>query len=321
MAQTKEVNTALAVTEAQFIEEPLTYTEEQVELIKNSYAKGASDAELRLFIEVAERKGLDIFSRQIFLIERWDSKVKGYVRTPETSVDGYRVIADRTGLYVPGDEPTFTYDDNGKLRTATAYVKKYVQGVWHVITATAHWAEYVATTKEGQVNTMWRTKPHVMLAKCAEALALRKAFPAQLSGLYTREEMEQANNVRPEEQPKQQQVAPQGAIIEGEIIETPPLQPMPVAKAAVVSKRNGYLSEADADRELARLKMKLTNDLGMERPELIALIREVTMKGSKETLTVAEKNSLVGKLRDAVAALEEKHQMNHAIEGNDEPPF
>ena len=115
--------------------------------------------------------------------------------TIQTGIDGYRLIAERTGKYSPGKAPTYVYNENGTLVSSTAYIKKMTSdGVWHEISAEAFYAEYVGTKKDGSPNTMWATKPHIMLSKCAEALALRKAFPSELSGVYTKEEMDQADN-------------------------------------------------------------------------------------------------------------------------------
>ncbi|MEW6361726.1 MAG: phage recombination protein Bet [Acidobacteriota bacterium] len=169
-----------------------------LQTIKDSYAKNATDAELALFLQVANRTGLDPTARQIYLVKRWDSVLKREVAQPQTSIDGLRLIADRTGAYVPGREPLFEHDGDGNLVSATAFVKKLVAGEWHEIAATARWDEYCQRTKEGKLSAMWAKMPYLMLAKCAEALALRKAFPAQLSGLYTAEEMGQAENPVPE---------------------------------------------------------------------------------------------------------------------------
>ena len=166
-----------------------TYGREQIQLIKDTYAKGASDAELQLFIEIAQRKGLDIFSNQITLVGRWDAKLSKEIRTPMTTIDGYRAMADRTGRYVPGQDAELKYDSKDRLFSATAFVKKNVGGEWHTISATAFYDEYVQTTKDGNPNRTWAKMPRLMLAKCAEALALRKAFPAELGGIYTQEEM------------------------------------------------------------------------------------------------------------------------------------
>ena len=112
----------------------------------------------------------------------------------QTGIDGFRLIGERTGRYAPGREPTCTYDKEGRLFSATSYIKKMTDDkTWHEVAATAYWAEYApAPYKDGNMNPFWQKMPHVMLSKCAEALALRKAFPADLSGIYTTEEMAQA---------------------------------------------------------------------------------------------------------------------------------
>lgn len=165
------------------------FTRQQIDLIKKTVAKGASDDELKLFLHIANKTGLDPFARQIYSVKRWNSDIGGYVMTPQTGIDGYRLIAERTGNYAPGKDTTFIYDENQKLISATAYIMKRVGEQWFEVTGTARYDEYAQMKKDGTPNVMWGTKPHIMLSKCAEGLALRRAFPAELSGVYVEDEL------------------------------------------------------------------------------------------------------------------------------------
>jgi phage recombination protein Bet len=164
------------------------FSETQLELIRNVAAKDCTENEIAQLLIMAQRTGLDPLAKQIYMIKR---SGRG---TLQTGIDGYRLIADRTDRYAPGREPSFAYDDQGGLWSATAYVKKFAGGMWHEVAATAFWNEYAQTKKEGGLTDTWAKMPHVMLAKCAEALALRRAFPAELSGVYVKEEMDQADS-------------------------------------------------------------------------------------------------------------------------------
>jgi len=173
---------------------PQEFGREQIDLIKQTVAKGTTDNELKLFLYTAKRTGLDPLLKQIHAVKRWSKADNREVMAIQTGIDGYRLIAERTGKYAPGKEPTYTYDDKGGIVSATAYVKKLAGGEWHESGATAFLEEYAGRTKDGKPNTMWAKMPHVMIAKCAEALALRRAFPAEMSGVCTFEEMGQEEN-------------------------------------------------------------------------------------------------------------------------------
>jgi phage recombination protein Bet len=189
MSETTAVAVATPVESAVMAQQQLN--RDQVELVKRTVAKGTSDDELKLFLYTCARTGLDPLAKQIHAIKRWSSRDKREVMSIQTGIDGYRLIAERTGRYAPGQQPTYEVD-GGKLVSATAYVKKLVAGTWHEVAASAYWEEYVQTDRDGHPTPTWKRMPRLMLAKCAEALALRRAFPAEMSGVYTFDEMAQA---------------------------------------------------------------------------------------------------------------------------------
>lgn len=166
---------------------------EKVELIKRTFFPGATDDEFELFQCVCRQTGLRPELKQIYPVKRKTRQSDGSYKEVvafQTSIDGYRAIAEASGKYSPGKESTYVYDKDGRLISATAYVKKMTaDGVWHEIGSTAFYSEYVQKGKDGAPNNFWRDMPHVMLAKCAESAALRKSFPSLLSGLYTHDEM------------------------------------------------------------------------------------------------------------------------------------
>lgn len=167
----------------------ITYPRAQLDQIKDVYAKGASDVEFANFVLTSVRTGLDIFKKQIYLVKRWDSRLEKDVFTPQAGIDGFRAVAERTGKYAGNDDPIFS-GEVGKEKypeKAMVTVYKIVEGVRCPFTATARWAEYYPGEK---IGFMWRSKPHVMLGKCAEALALRKAFPNVIQGFYESAEMD-----------------------------------------------------------------------------------------------------------------------------------
>jgi len=179
----------LAVRETREMDMP----REKVELLKQTVARGVSDLELQLFLHACKRTGLDPFMRQIHAVKRWSAREQREVMVIQTGIDGYRLIADRTGCYAGCSDAEYELNEEGYPGLARVTVTKIVNGLPRNFTASARWKEYCQLGKDGKPTPMWQRMPFFMLGKCAEALALRKAFPAELSGVYTHEEMMQAD--------------------------------------------------------------------------------------------------------------------------------
>jgi len=164
----------------------ITWTPEQQQLISSSIAPGCTVDELKLFAYACQRTGLDPFSKQIYAIKR------GGKLTIQAGIDGLRSIAERSGeldgsaTFWIGDAEGSQWSDVwlGSKPPAAAKTIIYRKGCSHSFVGVARYADYAG-------QGLWSKMPSAMLAKCSEALALRKAFPADMSGVYTVDEMEQ----------------------------------------------------------------------------------------------------------------------------------
>ncbi len=157
---------------------------EQSSLIQRTIAKDATLEELQLFFSDCKRRGVHPLDKLIHFTKR------GGKYTPITSIDFMRTRAHDSGECAGISDPTFDGEPGKAGFSARVIVRRLVQAQLCDFSATARWSEYCPPA--GQ-DHMWRKMPHTMLGKCAEALALRKAFPQQLQGLYAREEMDQAD--------------------------------------------------------------------------------------------------------------------------------
>ncbi len=165
----------------------------------NIIPKDTPKAQVAVFARTCSERNLSPFSKQIYLMARMTKQGMRY--STQTSIDGFRSISERTNKYAGSDDYVFDEgiseyqmikDKRMKPTTATATVHKILpnQQIFP-IKATVRWEEYYPGGNQG---FMWDKMPFLMLGKCAEALALRKAFPEQLGSIYINEEMQQAEN-------------------------------------------------------------------------------------------------------------------------------
>jgi phage recombination protein Bet len=172
---------------------PITvaFDSEKVALIKRTIAKDCTNDELALFLHQCQRTGLDPLTRQIYAVKRQGKM------TIQTAIDGFRLIAQRSGEYRGQTGPFWCGEDGlwvdvwlKKEPPKAAKVGAWREGFTEPAYAVANYDAYLP--KGESESFMWRKMPALMIAKCAESLALRKAFPQELSGLYTSDEMDQA---------------------------------------------------------------------------------------------------------------------------------
>jgi phage recombination protein Bet len=177
-------------------EDQTFWNDKQVAALRQLGVKDASNGDLAVFFHHAQRTGLDPFAKQIYMIGRWSKE--GTKQTIQTGIDGFRLIARRAA---DRRHERLSYED-------TEWCGE--DGIWRDVwissepptaarvavlrngerfPAVALWREYVQTNRDGSPNSMWGRMSANQLAKCAEALALRKAFPQDLSGIHTDDEL------------------------------------------------------------------------------------------------------------------------------------
>jgi phage recombination protein Bet len=177
------------------------HSREQLDLIKRTFAVGASDDEFSLFLATTKRLNLDIMARQAYCVPRWNNEAKRKVYQTQVSIDGFRLVAERTGTYEGQTAPQWCGPDGtwrdvwlGQEPPAAARVGVFRKGHREPTFGVATLAEFCQWTRDNKPSGQWGSMPAIMLLKCAESQALRKAFPNDLSGVYSEEEMMQADN-------------------------------------------------------------------------------------------------------------------------------
>lgn len=262
-------------------------------LLANTLLRGATDNELELFVSLCNAKRLDPFTRQIYGIKTGNGGLQMFA-----SIDGLRVIAQRSGQYA-GQMGPFWCGKDGQWTDvwlaseppAAAKVgvlrKGWPEPMWGVATMASY----------GKQSPTWKQMPDMMLAKCAESIALRKAFPDDISGLYVREEFGEV------EAPEALPYTPQATVT--------PLRPAPVV-AEVVDASTGEIAptKETADQK----KLALGNAIKELRTELKWDADRVRVEAERQNLSL---NSVAG-LTKMVGILEEYVDLARAEDGIDQ---
>ena len=288
--------TALALREDQDY-----WDEKQLAVLRQTgIGDQVTPAELAAFLHLCQRTGLDPFARQIYLIGRWDSKAGREVFRPQTGIDGYRIVAQRT---VERTKQSFGYEDSlwcgadGQWTDVwlspdpPAAAKVTVLRDGKRFPAIARWSEYVPLNRDGKPTGLWVKRHAAQLEKCAESLALRKAFPNDMAGVYTAEEMEQADNppvvtataeVVRDEPPQQ---------------DSPPPQDAPQGDPWYVHP----VPETEAAEQWVAAMLRLVPDAGLDACR--GYWREAAEKGNTGEVSKAEAETVLTALKARMEAL------------------
>ena len=294
-----------------------SFSPERVALIKRTIAVGASDDELALFIAQCQRTGLDPFSRQIYSIQRqvFDPKLNRKVSKmiTQVSIDGLRLIAERSGLYAGQYGPFFCGLSANKAHQANPdFMGNQDKGtelsgwtdIWtsrdypfaakvgvvrkdfaQPLYAVAYWSEY-CPMYDGKPAQMWTRFPTLMLAKCAEALALRRAFPQELSDLFMFEETERSGTV-----------LPKGSTVLPEEVEE--LQPSEKSSADLIDIQQDIRSSIPAEEDIVD-ESQAEEDRPYSPLRLQALLAEVAARSGPASPEIIDRviNLLQAQIKD-----------------------
>ena len=168
--------------------------------LKSSLYTGAKDDSIQMVIEYCKACNLDPMQKPVHIVPMWDKNTKSMKDTIMPGIGLYRIQAARSNKYAGVSEPEYGDTVNTKLggvnisypEWCKVTVKKLIGTSIVEFTAKEYWLENYAIAKKDSTapNAMWLKRPFGQLAKCAEAQALRKAFPEIITQQPTAEEME-----------------------------------------------------------------------------------------------------------------------------------
>ena len=266
----------------------IVITEAQVDLIKNTVAKGATDDELKLFFFECRRRGVHPLDRFIHFVKRGqDANARVAF---QSGIDFMRSQAEASGEYRGQEDIEYgpmkaiiEHDDIQAPEWAKAFVKRRDPETGEIIitSTTAYWSEFYPGETLG---FMWRKMPRLMLGKVAEAQALRKAFPRQLQGLYSFEEMEQAD-----------------------IVESPSKPALKPPQAKSTKKAETPAEQTEEKKSIRQVLIEeLTTYVNKDIAAFKKVLKEITAfgdnKGTDDVSKLSEKwaGSALGKLRKRI---------------------
>lgn len=182
--------------------------------LQNSVFPGAKDESILLAVDYCKARKLDILKKPCHIVHMqvtlsgqrdsngYDKKIWRDVIMP--GIYEQRITAFRTGQMAGQDEPVFgntvAFKGIDVPEWCRVTVYRFINGERCAFSHTEYFSEACSTTREGELNSVWKKRPRGQLAKCAEAGALRKAFPDELGGVITADEVNeepinQHNNV------------------------------------------------------------------------------------------------------------------------------
>jgi phage recombination protein Bet len=268
------MSNALQLSTNNAIETKDILTSQDIDILRNSKFKGFTDAEIAFSARICSHLQLNPMLNQIHFVKR------GNAITPQVGIDGFRLVAQRGGGYAGQDDAEFTGTNPKQPEKATVTVYRNVDGVRCAFTASARWVEYCP---QGGQDHMWRKMPFTMLAKCAEALALRKAFPAELSAIRSEEEMAQADTAPVSKATNLNSRAPMKDVSEGAIpAESRKVDAPPPPPAALADRKFPFWAgyEGKTYRELGAKKLAAAVEHIQKQkdasPALVAEVAHIT---------------------------------------------
>lgn len=315
------MTTALAIAVAAEERGHRGFTPQEVELLRRNHLPAdATDDEVALFVAQATRLGLDPFARQIYATRTYDPRTGRDVLSIRSTIDGFRIVAERSGRYLGQSPPQWCGSDGKwvdvwlkKTAPAAARVGVYREGAAEPTVCVATFRSYARRGRGGELDGPWVTMPDVMLSKCAEALALRKAFPALLSGIYTGDEMAQAGEA-PEraaagkEGGSRAAGAPKSAAASKQADRGAAAIEAANALAAELTERIEAATTLDELREVERDATTKRAQLGKTRWAILAAVHATRRRQLSQAAAQAEADEAARKQADLAAAAAEGPQ-------------